>query len=74
LVKCDDDEKTNAVLEYIQQSGECWSGGTTWNNHPAIRISICSWRTNAKDIERTIQVFKTGLEDYKNGSTRKLFL
>jgi glutamate/tyrosine decarboxylase-like PLP-dependent enzyme len=57
LVACDTPEQTQAVLQAVQQSGECWCGGTTWQGRPAIRISVCSWATTAADIERSAAAF-----------------
>ncbi len=58
LVATDNDETTKQIITYVQQSGECWLGGTTWQGKAAIRISVCSWMTTEKDIERTIALFK----------------
>ncbi len=58
LVATNNDKKTEQVIDYIQQSGECWVGGSTWQGRTVIRVSICSWMTTEKDIERTLEVFK----------------
>jgi glutamate/tyrosine decarboxylase-like PLP-dependent enzyme len=58
LVSFDNPNQTNEALSRIQQSGECWCGGTTWNDEPAIRISICSWATTEQDIDRTVNLFQ----------------
>ena len=57
LVAAQTDEATEKILQYIQQSGESWMGGTRWQGQLAIRISVCSWRTSAADIEQTIRLF-----------------
>lgn len=57
LVACDSPEETEAVLAHIQQSGECWCGGATWQGQPVIRISVCSWATTAADVQRSIEAF-----------------
>jgi len=57
LVRCDTPTQTEATLLNIQQSGECWCGGTMWNGEPAIRISVCSWATTEEDVERSVQAF-----------------
>lgn len=57
LVTCDTPAETEATLLYIQQSGECWCGGTMWNGKPAIRISVCSWATTEEDVNRSVQAF-----------------
>jgi glutamate/tyrosine decarboxylase-like PLP-dependent enzyme len=58
LVACDDDALTERTIEHIQNSGECWVGGTKWHNRAAIRVSICSWATTAADIERSARAFR----------------
>ncbi len=58
LVRFDDDATTRAVLRGLQESGELWLGGTTWDDRPAIRISISSWRTTESDIARAVAAFE----------------
>lgn len=60
LVSCYSEEATQKVLAYLQQSGEYWMGSTSWQGKVAIRMSVCSWRTSAADIEQTIEVLKKG--------------
>lgn len=60
LVRCNTLELTRKTLENIQNSGECWCGGTTWNGEPAIRISVCSWATTEEDIDRSVRAFVEG--------------
>lgn len=57
LVACDTAEETKATLAAIQASGECWCGGTNWQDNPAIRISVCSWATTEEDVDRSVQAF-----------------
>ncbi|MBN2396757.1 MAG: aspartate aminotransferase family protein [Deltaproteobacteria bacterium] len=57
LVACDTQEETQATLAGIQESGECWCGGTVWNGRPAIRISVCSWATTAADVDLSVAAF-----------------
>ena len=52
-----DDEVTQQIMEAIQQSGECWVGGSLWNGKKVIRISVCSWVTSPEDISRSVQAF-----------------
>ncbi len=62
LFKCETPEKTKAVLAYVQKSGICWCGGSTWDDVPVIRISICSWVTISEDILKTVAVFKEAID------------
>lgn len=57
LVACETPAETRATLAGIQASGECWCGGTTWGDEPAIRISVCSWATTPADVARSVQAF-----------------
>lgn len=57
LIACDTPAETKAVLARIQASGECWCGGTHWQDKPAIRISVCSWATTSDDVDRSVQAF-----------------
>jgi glutamate/tyrosine decarboxylase-like PLP-dependent enzyme len=61
LFRFEDDEKTDAVLERVQESGEAWMGGTMWEGRAAIRVSVSSWRTSADDIDRTVAAFERAL-------------
>jgi glutamate/tyrosine decarboxylase-like PLP-dependent enzyme len=59
LVACKTDVLTNQTLENIQQSGECWAGGASWEGRSVIRISVCSWVTSESDITRSVNAFVT---------------
>ena len=55
LVMFGDAERTRRVIAGIQQDGTCWCGGTTWQGHTAMRISVSSWATTDADVERSLQ-------------------
>jgi glutamate/tyrosine decarboxylase-like PLP-dependent enzyme len=55
LVTFGDDERTRRVIAGIQRDGTCWCGGTTWQGHTAMRISVSSWATTDADVERSLQ-------------------
>ena len=54
LVSFGTPERTRQVIERIQSDGTCWCGGTTWQRHTAMRISISSWATSAADVDGSI--------------------
>ena len=54
LVRFGDDVRTRAVLQLVQDEGECWMSGTTWRGRAAMRISVVNWRTNEEDVARTV--------------------
>jgi glutamate/tyrosine decarboxylase-like PLP-dependent enzyme len=57
LFRFEDDERTNAAMAAVQESGEAWMSGTTWDGRAAIRLSVSNWQTTEGDIERTVAAF-----------------
>lgn len=53
----EDDQITESILAAIQQSGECWVGGSMWLGKKVIRVSVCSWSTTANDVSRSVDAF-----------------
>jgi glutamate/tyrosine decarboxylase-like PLP-dependent enzyme len=51
-------ELTTDAVERIQHDGTCWLAGTRWRRRPAIRISICNWRTREEDIRRSASAIR----------------
>ena len=54
LVSFGESATTQRVIAAIQRDGICWTGGTIWQGHTAMRISVSSWRTTAADVERSL--------------------
>ena len=55
LVMFGDAERTRRVIAVIQQDGTCWCGGTIWQGHTAMRISVSSWATTDADVELCLE-------------------
>jgi len=55
LVSFGSPERTLAVIERIQRDGTCWCGGTVWQGHTAMRISVSSWATTETDVELSLE-------------------
>ena len=53
----DKNAETDKILAAIQNSGECWVGGSVWQGKKVIRVSVCSWVTSAEDVSRSVQAF-----------------
>jgi glutamate/tyrosine decarboxylase-like PLP-dependent enzyme len=51
------DTETNEALSAVQESGEAWMSGTTWDGRAAIRISVSNWQTSDEDVERTLAAY-----------------
>jgi glutamate/tyrosine decarboxylase-like PLP-dependent enzyme len=54
LVSFGDAQRTRDVIGRIQDEGTCWCGGTVWQGHTAMRISVSSWATTEEDVERSL--------------------
>jgi glutamate/tyrosine decarboxylase-like PLP-dependent enzyme len=54
LVSFGSPERTQQVIAHVQSDGTCWCGGTVWQGHTAMRISVSSWATTANDVERSL--------------------
>jgi glutamate/tyrosine decarboxylase-like PLP-dependent enzyme len=48
-------EVTREVIRRIQEDGTCWCGGTVWQGKTAMRISVSSWATTERDVERSLE-------------------
>nr|MBA3949836.1 aspartate aminotransferase family protein [Acidobacteriota bacterium] len=58
----DADAATRAVIDAVQQVGECWLSGTTWHGMAAIRVSVSNWSTTDTDIERSAAAILRAIE------------
>jgi glutamate/tyrosine decarboxylase-like PLP-dependent enzyme len=61
LFRFADDATTTGALAAVQASGEAWMSGTEWGDRPAIRLSVSSWRTTERDIDRAVAAFAAAL-------------
>jgi glutamate/tyrosine decarboxylase-like PLP-dependent enzyme len=55
LVSFGPPEVTRRTIAGIQADGTCWCGGTQWQGHTAMRISVSSWATTDDDIKRSLE-------------------
>jgi len=55
LVSFGDAETTRKVIAELQEDGTCWCGGTVWQGHTAMRISVSSWATTEADVDRSLE-------------------
>jgi glutamate/tyrosine decarboxylase-like PLP-dependent enzyme len=63
LVSFGDAERTRRVIEGVQREGTCWVGGTVWQGHTAMRISVSSWKTTDEDVDRSVAAIVKVAED-----------
>ena len=63
LFRFETDEQTQDALRAVQQSGEAWLSGTTWDDRPAIRVSVSNWQTSDADVERLVEAFRAAVAE-----------
>jgi glutamate/tyrosine decarboxylase-like PLP-dependent enzyme len=56
LVSFGDAARTNKVIAAVQREGTAWFGGTVWQGHTAMRISVSGWSTSERDVDRSVAV------------------
>lgn len=59
----DHDRRTDDVMAAINASGEAFFSGTTWRGMRCMRVSVSSWRTRERDVDRTIAAAARVLRD-----------
>jgi glutamate/tyrosine decarboxylase-like PLP-dependent enzyme len=47
--------QTQRVIDEVQKDGTCWCGGTKWQGHTAMRISVSSWATTDDDVQQSLE-------------------
>jgi glutamate/tyrosine decarboxylase-like PLP-dependent enzyme len=55
LVSFGTPDLTRRVIARLQEDGTCWCGGTEWQGHVAMRISVSSWATTEKDVQTSLE-------------------
>jgi len=56
LVSFGSEDLTRRVIRRVQEEGTCWLGGTKWQGHVAMRISVSCWATTTEDVQRSLDV------------------
>jgi glutamate/tyrosine decarboxylase-like PLP-dependent enzyme len=70
LVSFGDAETTRRVIAAVQRDGVCWMGGTVWQGHTAMRISVSSWVTTDDDVDRSVDAIARTAADVVAGGAR----
>jgi len=69
LVSFGTPDVTREVIRGIQEEGTCWCGGTVWQGRVAMRISVSSWATTERDVERSLEAITRIARDSKSVPT-----
>jgi glutamate/tyrosine decarboxylase-like PLP-dependent enzyme len=59
LFRFETDERTDGVLRAVQEEGDVWMSGTTWDGRRAIRVSVSNWQTGDEEIDLALEAFRT---------------
>jgi len=57
----DDDRRTDAVMAAVLATGEAFFTGTNWRGMRCMRVSVCNWRTNDRDVARSVAAVQVAL-------------
>ena len=58
LARAGSDAQTQTVMQAVQDSGEAWFGPAIWQDRPAFRISLSSWRTEDRHVDKLIDLMQ----------------
>jgi glutamate/tyrosine decarboxylase-like PLP-dependent enzyme len=70
LVSFGEPEVTRQVIAAVQADGTCWVGGTVWQGHTAMRISVSSWATTDDDVEQSLAAMVRVAEGVRTAGPR----
>ena len=70
LFRFDTDERTDRVLHAVQEAGDVWMSGTTWDGLRAIRISVSNWQTTDSEIDLALEAFRTASQSPAHAPAR----
>jgi glutamate/tyrosine decarboxylase-like PLP-dependent enzyme len=62
LFRFESDERTDEILRTVQDAGEVWMSGTTWDGKRAIRISVSNWQTADEEIDLALESFRAAVQ------------
>ncbi|MFL5969056.1 MAG: pyridoxal phosphate-dependent decarboxylase family protein, partial [Gaiellaceae bacterium] len=62
LFRFETDEQTDDALRAVQDAGEVWMSGTTWNGRRAIRLSVSNWQTTDEEIDLALASFRAAVQ------------
>jgi glutamate/tyrosine decarboxylase-like PLP-dependent enzyme len=62
------DGATDEVIRRIQARGVAWFGGATWRGMRVMRVSVCNWLTDDRDIEQALASVRDALAIQRAGA------
>jgi glutamate/tyrosine decarboxylase-like PLP-dependent enzyme len=62
LFRFEDDDRTDRVLQAVQDAGDVWMSGTTWAGRRAIRVSVSNWQTTEDEIDLALASFRAAAQ------------
>lgn len=52
------DERTQAVVQAMLDDGTAWMTGSRWRGRSVLRVSVSSWATSERDVERSLEALR----------------
>src|SRR6476661_3591041 len=70
LFRFESDARTDEVLKAVQEAGDVWMSGTTWNGQRSIRVSVSNWQTDDDEIDLALEAFRTASQSPAHAPAR----
>jgi glutamate/tyrosine decarboxylase-like PLP-dependent enzyme len=52
------DDRTRSVVQAVLDDGTAWMSGSRWRGRSVLRISVSSWATTERDVERSLEALR----------------
>jgi hypothetical protein len=52
------DARTEAVVARMLEDGTAWMTGSRWHGRSVLRVSVSSWATTDRDVERSLEALR----------------
>jgi glutamate/tyrosine decarboxylase-like PLP-dependent enzyme len=70
LFRFESDARTDEVLKAVQEAGDVWMSGTTWDGQRSIRVSVSNWQTDDDEIDLALEAFRTASQSPAHAPAR----
>jgi glutamate/tyrosine decarboxylase-like PLP-dependent enzyme len=70
LFRFESDARTDEVLKAVQEAGDVWMSGTTWDGRRSIRVSVSNWQTDDDEIDLALEAFRAASQSPAHAPAR----
>ncbi len=59
--EADHDARTDEIARRVAAAGEAFFSNTSWRGKRCMRVSVCNWQTDARDVDRSVASVRQAL-------------